>query len=112
MCTKGRGQNFAFCAHFSRFCEKCKPEREYLHPFKLTEPERYSTKKKRIKMIDLTRCTKFLCILFDFFLLLVLPNTVQKNSIIYTVRLCFTRSQPISEEEEAGRASGSSCAKY
>ena len=31
---------------------------------------------------------------------------------IYTVRLCFTHSQPISEEEEAGRASGSSCAKY
>ena len=41
MCTKGRGQNFAFCAQFSRFCEKCKPEREYLHPFKLTEPESY-----------------------------------------------------------------------
>ena len=44
-CTKGRGQNFAFCAQFSRFCEKCKPEREYLHPFKLTEPERYSQRK-------------------------------------------------------------------
>ena len=45
MCTKDRGQNFAFCAQFSRFCEKCKPEREYLHPFKLTEPERYSQRK-------------------------------------------------------------------
>ena len=42
---KRQGQNFAFCAQFSRFCEKCKPEREYLHPFKLTEPERYSQRK-------------------------------------------------------------------
>lgn len=83
MCTKGRGQNFAFCAQFSRFCEKCKPEREYLHPFKLTEPERYSQRKKRIKMIDLTRCTKFICILFDFFWLLVLPILYKKQYNLY-----------------------------
>ncbi|RGC63142.1 hypothetical protein DXA92_01085 [Agathobaculum butyriciproducens] len=41
------------------------------------------TKKKRIKMIDLTRCTKFLCILFDFFLLLVLPILYKKQYNLY-----------------------------
>ena len=34
-------------------------------------------------MIDLTRCTKFICILFDFFLLLVLPILYKKQYNLY-----------------------------
>lgn len=35
---KAEGKTSHFARSSAGFCEKCKPEREYLHPFKLTEP--------------------------------------------------------------------------